>query len=156
MRYTYGTSEGAARRLESIAKFFNPLALGLIRQHLELPVSVALDLGCAAGFSTEMLSHAARGATVYGMDKSSDFLTMARRRCPDIRFLEHDVTVMPFPVEGELMYARFLLSLLKDVVDLVNRWTNELTPGDSFSWRSSKRSTRNSRFFGGISILTPR
>lgn len=45
MRYTFGTSETAAHRLEEIAKFFNPLARQFIQGSLEQPVKVAIDLG---------------------------------------------------------------------------------------------------------------
>ena len=126
MRYTYGTTEAAANRLEEIAKFFNPLAHQFIRQHLSNPTNSALDLGCGPGFTTDMLSKATGGLNVYGTDKSADFLKLATARFKHCTFIEHDVTKTPFPVRTDVMYLRFLFSHLKDVVELVNRWISEL------------------------------
>ncbi len=128
MKYTYGTSEAAARRLESIAAFFNPLAVEFIRSYTDRPAAVALDLGCGPGLTTDMLSKALPRSRVYGMDKSAAFLETGRRKYPHLNFVEHDVTETPFPVEAEVMYARFLLSHLKGVVALVNRWAKQLSP----------------------------
>ena len=44
-------------------------------------------------------------------------------------FIEHDVSKTPFPVMADVMYARFLLSHLRDVEELVNRWLKELNEG---------------------------
>ena len=126
MRYTYGTTEAAANRLEEIAKFFNPLAHQFIRQHLSNPTNSALDLGCGPGFTTDMLSKATGGLNVYGIDKSADFLKLATARFKHCTFIEHDVTKTPLPVRADVMYLRFLFSHLKDVVELVNRWIAEL------------------------------
>ena len=52
---------------------------------------------------------------------------MAAERFPHCTFVEHDVTKTPFPVKAEIMYVRFLLSHLRDAVDLVNRWTTQLS-----------------------------
>jgi trans-aconitate 2-methyltransferase len=126
MRYTYGTSEAAAHRLEEIAKFFNPLAHQFIRQYLNNPTNSAIDLGCGPGFTTDMLSRATGCPNVYGIDKSADFLKLATARFKQCTFIEHDVTKTPFPVRADVMYLRFLFSHLQDVVELVNRWISEL------------------------------
>ncbi|MCK5420534.1 MAG: class I SAM-dependent methyltransferase [Deltaproteobacteria bacterium] len=126
MRYTYGTSEAAANRLEEIAKFFNPLALQFIRHYLSDPTSSALDLGCGPGFTTDMLSRSTGCPNVYGIDKSADFLKLATARFKHCTFIEHDVTKTPFPVRADVMYLRFLFSHLKNVVELINRWIGEV------------------------------
>jgi SAM-dependent methyltransferase len=128
MKYTFGTSEAAARRLESIAGFFNPRAMTFIAGHVRAPVASGLDLGCGPGFTTDMLSRVLPGAAVYGLDSSDAFLRMARTRFPHGTFLRHDVTRTPFPVRGQILYVRFLLSHLPDAVGLVNRWVDELAP----------------------------
>ena len=127
MKYTFGTDEAASRRLEEIARFFNPPAVDFIREHVGGPVGLALDLGCGPGYTTDMLSSAIDCPDVCGMDISSQFLIMAAERFPHCTFIEHDVTKTPFPVQAEVVYVRFLLSHLRDVVDLVNRWTTQLT-----------------------------
>ena len=126
MRYTYGTSKAAARRLEEIAKFFNPFALQFIRRYVNGPVNSALDLGCGPGFTTDMLSQATECPHVYGVDKSDTFLKLATSRFKHCNFIKHDITTTPLPVRADIMYVRFLLSHLKDVVELVNRWIPEL------------------------------
>jgi ubiquinone/menaquinone biosynthesis C-methylase UbiE len=129
MKYTFGTDEAAAHRLESIARFFNPPAVDFIREHVGGSVRSALDLGCGPGYTTAMLSSAVDCPHVYGMDVSSQFLTMAAERFPHCKFVEHDATKTPFPVRAEVVYVRFLLSHLHDVVGLVNRWTTHLPKG---------------------------
>ena len=80
MQYTYGTSEVAARHLEEIANFFNPLAMKFIRNYTEGPFNSALDLGCEPGFTTDMLSRATDCSHTYGIDKSANFLKLAAAR----------------------------------------------------------------------------
>ena len=129
MKYTFGTDEAAAQRLESIARFFNPPAVDFIRGNVDGPVRTAVDLGCGPGYTTDMLSSAIDCQDVYGLDTSSAFLKMAAYRFPHCTFVEHDVTRAPFPVRAEVMYVRFLLSHLRDVVDLLNLWTTQLESG---------------------------
>lgn len=126
MKYTFGTSDAAAARLEEIAGFFNPLALQFIRRYATAPVGSAVDLGCGPGFTTDMLAEATQCENVYGLDKSDHFLKMAAERFPHCTFMEHDVRENPFPVRADVMYVRFLLSHLKEVVELVNTWIPEL------------------------------
>ncbi len=126
MRYTFGTSETAAARLETIAAFFNPLAAKFIRQHVSKPVQTSVDLGCGPGFTTRMLSEASGAFRTFGLDRSDQFLKMAETRFPGCAFIQHDVTKIPFPVTADVMYARFLLSHLPDAVSMVNLWAGEL------------------------------
>jgi SAM-dependent methyltransferase len=129
MKYTFGTGNEAASRLGEIAKFFDPLATDLVRAYMPKASGVAVDLGCGPGFTTEMLARASGARQVYGLDNSREFLALARKRLPKCRFVEHDVTTIPFPVKADLMYARFLLSHLRDPVDVVNRWITQLSTG---------------------------
>ncbi len=129
MRYTYGTSEKAAARLENVARFFNPLAVKFIRYYIKGSVDSAIDLGCGPGFTTDMLSKAVQCSKVYGLDSSAHFLGLATTRFKQCAFIRHNVTKIPFPARGEVIYTRFLLSHLTDVVELVNKWLGELRPG---------------------------
>jgi SAM-dependent methyltransferase len=125
-KYTFGTTESAASRLEEIAQFFNPLARKFIRQYIKVPISSAIDLGCGPGFTTDMLYQATHCPTIYGFDSSANFLKMSSARFKRFSFIKHDVTQVPFPVQAEFMYVRFLLSHLKDVIELVNLWITQL------------------------------
>jgi len=129
MRYTYGTSDIAANRLEEIAEFFNPFSIQFIGKYVQEPANSVIDLGCGPGFTTSMLSQALKCDKVYGMDSAPHFLKMAEERFPQFAFVEHDVTKTPFPVRADVMYSRFLLSHLRDVVNIINRWAGELLDG---------------------------
>lgn len=128
-QYTFGTSIEAAARLQAIAQYFNPLASQLIGEHVVGTPEAAVDVGCGPGFTTDMLHHAARAHETYGLDRSSEFLDRARAHYPHCRFLEHDVTVLPFPVAADVMYVRFVLSHLLDPVGMVNSWMTQLAEG---------------------------
>lgn len=128
-RYTFGTTSEAASRLEEIAEFFNPLAAALVMQYPPASAGVAVDIGCGPGFTTDMLHHATGCPNVYGLDNSDDFLSQARQRFPHCAFMKHDVTELPFPVTADVLYVRFVLSHLRGVVELVNGWATQLTPG---------------------------
>jgi trans-aconitate 2-methyltransferase len=129
MKYTFGTSRIAAKRLREISRFFNPLAVNLIKTYVREPVPLVLDLGCGPGFTTHMLSDAVAADRIIGTDNSPDFLRRARRRFPSFQFIEFDITRIPFPVRPNVIYARFVLSHLASPVGLVNRWVRELARG---------------------------
>ena len=126
MKYTFGTSEKAAARLEQMAAFFNPLAADLIKAHLPNRLKLALDLGCGPGFTTAMLSNCTGADEAFGMDNSASFLSIARTKFPKLRFVEHDITVTPFPLMADVMYVRFVLSHQREPVELINKWTTQL------------------------------
>ncbi len=130
MRYTFGHSEAAAKRLGEIAEVFNPRSAEFVRAYRPDRVGVAVDLGCGPGFTTEMLSTASGADRMIGLDISPDFLRMARNRLPGSEFIEHDVTRTPFPLAApDLLYARSLLSHLSGPVALAIRWADQLAPG---------------------------
>lgn len=129
-RYTFGTDDPGARRLETIARFFNPLAARVIQQHLDdQPRQSAVDLGCGPGFSTDMLAKASGCSKTYGLDSAIHFIKLAEARFPNYTFILHDLTQIPFPVQADVMYVRFVLSHLQHVVQTVNRWLTALKPG---------------------------
>ena len=43
--------------------------------------------------------------------------------------INHDVKKVPFPIQADLMYSRFLLSHLSNVIELINLWVKELKTG---------------------------
>jgi SAM-dependent methyltransferase len=126
MRYTLGTTQTAARRLETLASFFNLFSRQFIQNHTAASFQSVIDLGCGPGFTTDMLAEATGCPTVYGLDSSARFLKAAEARFQQYRFLKHDVSRVPFPVRADLIYARFLLTHLKNQAALVNRWVQQL------------------------------
>src|SRR5262249_26375553 len=128
MEYTFGTDQLAAQRLENIADFFNPLAAQFLPEFVRCPVVMGLDMGCGPGFSTDMLARVLVYSTIYGIDNSPRFLAMARSRYPRYTFIEHDVMMGPLPVRPQVIYVRFLLSHLTNVLGLVQEWLGQLLP----------------------------
>jgi len=129
MRYAFGTTTIASERLAKLAQIFNPQSREFIAQHAKLPLVSAIDLGCGPGYTTKMLSFAVNAKEVYGFDNSEDFLVEASDMFTDCAFVMHDVTRIPFPVRGDLMYARFVLAHLQYPARQVNTWTDELNSG---------------------------
>jgi trans-aconitate 2-methyltransferase len=129
MRYTFGTTKKAADRLEEVARFFNPMAAEFLRKHINRELKTALDLGCGPGFTTDMIYRTLKCKKVYGFDNSKEMLEYAKKQFNHCYFMLHDVNDFPFPFKPDFMYVRFLLSHIKNAVDLVNKWTNELNKG---------------------------
>lgn len=128
IQYTFGTDSKAARRLEEIGKYYNPRSTDFIRQFISGVPDIAVDLGCGPGFTTNMLKEATNCRRTYGLDSSSEFLEIARQQFGYCTFLEHDITQVPFPVNPDVMYARFLLCHLRDPLKVIHTWTAQLRP----------------------------
>lgn len=126
MKYTFGTTKKAADRLGDIASVFNPLSAEFLRKHINRKIETALDLGCGPGFTTDMIYRALKCKKVYGFDNSKEMLEYAKKQFKHCCFILHDIKDSPFPIKPDVMYARFLLSHMKNVVGLVNKWINEL------------------------------
>ncbi|MBN1695402.1 class I SAM-dependent methyltransferase [candidate division WOR-3 bacterium] len=129
MRYTFGTTKKAADRLGDIARVFNPMAVEFLRKYISVEIETALDLGCGPGFTTDMIYRALKCKKVYGFDNSKEMLKYAKKQFKNCNFLFHDITNFPFPVKADFMYTRFLLSHMKNVIELVNKLINELNKG---------------------------
>lgn len=126
MKYTFGTDKIGENRLKSIAYFFNPLAKKFIKKHLGYDINNAIDLGCGPGFTTKMLSEIINCNNIIGFDNSRNFIKTAKLKYNNLKFILYDVTKIPFPIKADLMYCRFLLSHLPDVLSVVNNWIEEL------------------------------
>lgn len=66
-------------------------ARDLVAQLPAAGVARAIDLGCGPGNSTALLVERFAQAAVSGLDSSPDMLAAARRRLPDVRFVEGDI-----------------------------------------------------------------
>ena len=129
MRYTFGSSETAEKRLEDLASFWNPLSEQWVRSLIASRPGVALDLGCGPGFSTAMLDRATGASRTIGLDNSAAFLKAARQRHPHCSFLEHDVMRLPLPIPADLIYGRFLLAHLPNPERLLEGWLSQVQGG---------------------------
>lgn len=61
------------------------------------------------------------------MDISRSYVRSARTRFPDLEFLEHDVTQIPFPVRNpDFIMARLVLTHLPDPEGILEKWADKL------------------------------
>jgi trans-aconitate 2-methyltransferase len=129
MRYTFGDTITANERLKKIADFFNPLAAEFISKHVTNKIESAMDLGCGPGYTTEMFAGITGAGSVIGIDISDNFLDFAKARYPDFIFMKHDVRQAPLPAKTDAIYLRFLLSHMKNIRHLVEKWLDTLNSG---------------------------
>ena len=129
--YAFGDSDLAAERLARVAEVFEPTSERFLAGAVRGPVGLAIDLGCGPGHTTRLLARTLRPARTVGLDASARFIeaaTGADGGSPE--FLQHDVTVVPFPVgPADLVYARLLLSHLDDPAAALAAWATQLQPG---------------------------
>ncbi|MGH7435862.1 MAG: class I SAM-dependent methyltransferase [Polyangiaceae bacterium] len=135
--YTFGDGDVAQDRLRLLAEVFEPSSRALLtrvarRRGPDLHANdVVVDLGCGAGYTTELLGEVCGGASrVYAIDRSPLLLEAARKRLGErAEVVEHDVTVAPLPLPPSgLLYARFLLTHLRDVTGVLVGWKRALGP----------------------------
>jgi len=93
------------------------------------PDQRVLDLGCGVGHVTARLARL--GARVTGVDLDQDLLTVARARCPGVRFERTDVSALTpatfGPVDG--IWSSFVAAYFPDLDPLVAAWSRCLAPG---------------------------
>ena len=130
-QYTFGDNPAAARRLEKVAALFAPTTWAFVKRTVSRPPALALDVGCGPGHTTRLLAEATGAGQTVGLDRSRAFLDLASAPAtPGVRFVEHDVTVVPFPsAPADVIFSRFVLSHLANPESLVRRWRTQLTPG---------------------------
>jgi SAM-dependent methyltransferase len=128
--YTFGTSPDAARRLALLADLFEPRTRDLLTRWVPRSPEHAVDLGCGPGHTTRLLHEVTGSARTTGVERSADFLAVARARAaPGVGYVEADVT-RPLPVEpADVVHARFLLTHLAAPRDALPGWAAALRPG---------------------------
>jgi trans-aconitate 2-methyltransferase len=128
--YTFGDSEMAARRLAEVAAVFEAPTRAFLGREGRGLVEVAVDLGCGPGYTTELLARCLRPRRLAGLDRSQAFLERARRLVPAASFHVHDVTRTPLPTgPADLLFARFLLTHLRQPGRVLAAWATQLVPG---------------------------
>lgn len=126
-RYSFRDTGLAEARLALLAEAFEPEMRVLLATLPKRPVRLALDLGCGPGFTTRLLMDVLQPRRVVGVDISRSFVRSARTGFPDLEFLEHDVTQIPFPVRNpDFIMARLVLTHLPDPEGILEKWADEL------------------------------
>jgi len=127
-RYAFGDEEPAVRRLALVAAAYEPVSRAFLEAGAASP-AVVVDVGCGPGFSTDLLARTYRPRELVGLDASEAFLTVARARRPEARFVSHDVTGVPFPAPpADVIYGRLVLAHLTDPPAVLERWRQQLAP----------------------------
>lgn len=130
-KYLFGDSHTAARRLDVLAKTFEPSTRSFLEETGTKEPNLALDLGCGPGHTTQLVSTVLRSLQTVGIDSSEQFLAAARGQYGNgISFLQHDVTAVPFPVDAaSVIYARFLATHLDEPTSVIRKWATQLVTG---------------------------
>jgi trans-aconitate 2-methyltransferase len=89
-----------------------------------------VDLGCGTGRTTRLVAEVLQPERTLGLDQSEFFVAVAADGSPEVEFLVHDVTRVPFPCPpADVCYGRLLLSHLPDPGAVLAAWATQLAPG---------------------------
>ena len=129
--YTFGDSATASERLARVAHVFAPSTDAFLARLSGPAPRRVLDLGCGPGHTTRLLARTFDGAMVCGLEQSAAFLAEARLvATPGTSFERADVTRTPLPgAPADLIFARFVLSHLRDRRRVLRGWFDALSSG---------------------------
>lgn len=88
-----------------------------------------VDIGCGPGNSTELLVERFPDAKVVGMDSSPEMLIAARKRLPDVEFLEADIATWTPAAPVDLLYGNAIFQWVPDHDAVLARLLETLAPG---------------------------
>jgi trans-aconitate 2-methyltransferase len=130
VRYSFGDSAPAVERLAIVARVFEPSTRELLARIQPRQPRTVLDLGCGPGHTTRLLAERFPDADVVGLEQSEAFLVEARRDPPPRATFAHaDVTASLSAAPADVVYARYVLSHLRDREAVLRRWFAALAPG---------------------------
>lgn len=109
-----------------------PSADLLARVPVEAPARV-IDLGCGPGNSTELLVRRFPEAEVMGLDSSPDMLATARKRLPDVAFVEADLAAWSPERAPDVVFANAVLQWLPDHEALFPRLMRSVAPSGALA-----------------------
>jgi trans-aconitate 2-methyltransferase len=128
-RYAFGDVEAASLRLQLMDRAMAWPSRALV-DVVGRPAGLVVDLGCGPGFTTRRLAERLLPARVVGLDNSRPFLAQAAAAMPEVEWIEHDVTTVPFPTgPADVLHARFVLSHLADSAAVLTAWLHQLRRG---------------------------
>ncbi|TPG80429.1 trans-aconitate 2-methyltransferase [Pseudomonas arsenicoxydans] len=93
----------------------------------------AIDIGCGPGNSTELLVERFSGATVRGVDSSTDMIEAARKRLPNVQFDTVDIGTWNDSGPFDVIFANAVLQWLPDHATLLPSLAARLTEGGSLA-----------------------
>jgi SAM-dependent methyltransferase len=147
MKYLFGDSDIAARRLEVVADVFEEPTKAFLLDAIKDRPGLVVDLGCGPGYTTHLLADVLQCDRAAGLDKSEHFVSLAQSR-EKVSFHVHDITSVPFPVgPSDLMYCRFLLTHLGEPREVFGRWATQLRPNGLLLMQEVERIDTNNDVF---------
>lgn len=128
--YAFGDCDLAARRLAVLAETFAGSSSVFMRRSVKTHPTLAVDLGCGLGHSTQLLASTLNPVHTAGLDNSEKFLAHASTRSSEaVSFHLHDITKAPFPIgRCDVMFSRFELTHLANSEEVVGLWVDQLQP----------------------------
>jgi len=130
--YTFGDSDLAARRLALVAVTFAKSTRQFLVTRAGVAPDFAVDLGCGPGFTTELIRATVGPKRILGVDSSPAFVAAAAKRIADdrTRLLCADALDLPPEVaDADLIFARMLLTHLRDPLAAIDLWRGRLAEG---------------------------
>lgn len=94
------------------------------------PSESILDLGCGTGHLTAQI--AATGATVLGIDRSTEMISQARSSYPAIRFELADACALNFPTTFDAVFSNAVLHWIRQPERVIAGVAAALRPGGRF------------------------
>ena len=95
--------------------------------------SLAIDLGCGPGNSTELLAARYPGAEIRGMDNAPDMIAAARKRLPALRFDLADVSTWDEPGPFDVLLSNAVMQWVPGHATLFPSLAARLAPGGSLA-----------------------
>jgi len=131
MKYLFGDTDLAARRLRLLARVYKPSTQAFLRNAVETSPGLAIDLGCGPGYTTQLVAQETQARHTVGLDSSPAFVAEANANAaPNLTFYRHNVRHTPLPAApAGLIFARYLLAHLEAPESLARGWISQLAPG---------------------------
>ena len=115
-----------------MAPALEPVAREVVRRATLLPDERVLDLGTGTGTAAGMAG--GEGRRVTGLDAAAGMLEIARRRHPDVEFIEADFGAIPVPdASFDAVLAVHALLFADDPVGTLVEWRRVTRPGGRLS-----------------------
>lgn len=130
--YTFGDSDLAARRLELVGVTFEDTTRRFLAGAAPAEPALAVDLGSGPGHTTVLLRETLRPAHTVAVDFSPAYVAATAARVGDVgvESIEADVLDLPARVaEADVIFARLLLTHLREPLAAVELWRERLAPG---------------------------